>query len=381
MTAAGSDAIVTAPRAAGRLALRHLTGVSLVAVCAIVAGLCLADLPESPLAAWTASVGMSLTAVAAAGAFLVAVYRPARYRWIGPVLAPAGAASLAACIAGQAGGGDLWPWVTPPALAAAAALAVVPVPRVPATLVGAGVVAVATAATTADWWRGITGAVAFACCVAATLAQMWIWEMAERARRDAAAAAVGAERDRFAAELHDIQGHSLQVIVLKSELAARLAATDPDRAVAEMREVEALARDALRDSRDVARGLRPVALATEIANAVGVLTAAGIACHADQIAAAPVRQERLLALVVREATTNMLRHSTATRATITLTADRGTGVTLTVVNDAPLQPSATGDRGGLDNLAGRIATAGGSLTWRREPDHFQVTARLQDTTA
>ena len=69
-------------------------------------------------------------------------------------------------------------------------------------------------------------------------------------RRDGQLVAMAGERLRFAAELHDIQGHSLQVIALKSELAARLVGTDASRAVAEMREIEALARQALRDTRE-----------------------------------------------------------------------------------------------------------------------------------
>ncbi len=144
----------------------------------------------------------------------------------------------------------------------------------------------------------------------AMLAQWWTYEVARRLER-ARSLAVDQERIRFAADLHDIQGHHLQVIALKSELAARLGASRTDEAVALMREVRQLAHDALMDTKAVVSGYRQVSLATELANAVKVLGAAGISAETEFTATAEGTAERLLGLVVREATTNILRHSQA----------------------------------------------------------------------
>ncbi|GAA0809997.1 sensor histidine kinase [Spirilliplanes yamanashiensis] len=359
---------------AGLAFLRWLTAGTLAGTAVLAAALTLGDLPrrQVPLgAAVVAAAGLS------AAVLLAAVLAPARPGWFRWALPPAGAAALGACAAGQAGGGQLWPWVALPALAAAAALTGTDLPRAPLAALAAGVTGAASAAATADWVTGAGAAAATALSLAAIMAQVWVWEVAvgvDRARRAEAASAVTAERNRFAAELHDIQGHSLQVIVLKSELAARLAGTDPDRAAAEMRAVEALARDALRDTRDVVHGYRPVSLAAEIANAVQVLAAAGVRCR-TAVAAVPAAHERLLALVVREATTNVLRHSAAADAAITC-ASTPDGTTLTVTNDAPLDAAAGAGGGGLPGLARRLGDAGGRVRWRREPAGFTVVATL-----
>ncbi|UPZ27268.1 histidine kinase [Streptomyces sp. LRE541] len=121
------------------------------------------------------------------------------------------------------------------------------------------------------------GLVAFTVWV--MLGPLWAWDTARRldeARRLEAELAVRDERLKFAANLHDIQGHHLQVISLKSELAARVVDTDPARAAAEMREVRQLAADALSDTRAVVQGYRRTTLDDEITNATRVLAAAGI---------------------------------------------------------------------------------------------------------
>jgi two-component system sensor histidine kinase DesK len=249
-------------------------------------------------------------------------------------------------------------------------------PRPQGTGIGLALVGLSAAGAGSGWWQAVTAVAATGLCLSAVMIQMWVWEIANRT----AETAVTDERLRFAADLHDIQGHSLQVIALKSELAARLATADPARAAAEMREVENLARDALRDTREVARGYREVSLETEIANAVRVLAAAGVRCRTGPAAPGALRPdgERLLALVVREATTNILRHSTAEDAAITWSpaTDR---VTLSIRNDAPLpveHSAQDGGRGGLSGLAHRFASAGGRLTWQAEPHRFTLDAEL-----
>jgi two-component system sensor histidine kinase DesK len=211
---------------------------------------------------------------------------------------------------------------------------------------------------------------------------LWTWDVAGRldgARELAARLAVAQERLRFAAELHDIQGHHLQVIALKGELAARLAGTDPDRAAAEMRQVQDLALSALRDTRAVVQGYRRTSLDEEIANAAGVLASAGIRVGTD---VGPAAEERPLAddaralfgLVVREATTNVLRHSRARSVGIVMDTADGR-IRLRVRSDRP----TGGDGGtgtGLRSLAERLKAAGGTLDWERGSAHFTVTAAL-----
>ncbi|MGW0481118.1 sensor histidine kinase [Nonomuraea sp. NPDC003214] len=225
-----------------------------------------------------------------------------------------------------------------------------------------------------------------------TLAMLWGWDVAKRlndVRRLAAELAVKEERLRFAADLHDIQGHHLQVIALKSELAARLAEADPARAAAEMHEVRRLAADALSDTRAVVQGYRRTTLDAEIANATGVLAAAGIDARMSVEPAdarrLPEAGRHLLGLVMREATTNVLRHSRARHAEVDY---RVTGdlARLRVTNDGAGQPGEqhSGQHGdqpsaggtGLRTLAERLASAGGELTWEHDDDRFAVVARL-----
>jgi two-component system, NarL family, sensor histidine kinase DesK len=219
--------------------------------------------------------------------------------------------------------------------------------------------------------------------VATMLGMLWGWEVAarlERARRLSAELAVADERLRFAADLHDIQGHHLQVIALKSELAARLAHTDPARAATEMREVQRLSTDALRDTRAVVQGYRRTSLDEEIANATRVLAAADIDARmrleadtdSDRLSET---SRQLLGLVVREATTNVLRHSRAKRAEVDYRMDGGLA-RLRMGNDgAGGQPGAASGSG-LRALAERLAAAGGTLTWERDGDRFVVAASL-----
>lgn len=228
------------------------------------------------------------------------------------------------------------------------------------------------------------------------------WQVAARlddARRLAGQLAVADERLRFAADLHDIQGHHLQVIALKSELAARLAEADPARAAEQMREVQQLAGDALRETRALVQGYRRTTLDAEIANASKVLAAAGVEVLADVdtdlAASLPQGPRSLLGLVVREATTNLLRHSRATRAAMVLVPD-GAGARLLIDNDGVRPAELDGGQVGLDggpaglgsgsagggdgtglvSLAERLDAVGGHLSWTSEGDRFVVTATV-----
>jgi len=212
------------------------------------------------------------------------------------------------------------------------------------------------------------------------LGPLWAWDIAERldrAREMSAQLAVKDERLRFAADLHDIQGHHLQVIARTSELAARLAEVDPARAATVMAEVQQVATDALQETRALVQGYRRTTLEAEISNAVRVLAAADIDARmnvepGDTTLAEPARH--LLGLVVREATTNVLRHSHATRADVEYRVDDGCAH-LVVTNDGAVHvPGAAGS--GLTTLSQRLAAANGELTWRHDGDRFVVAATL-----
>ncbi|TME45085.1 MAG: sensor histidine kinase, partial [Chloroflexi bacterium] len=126
------------------------------------------------------------------------------------------------------------------------------------------------------------------------------------AREQIGRLAVGEERLRFARDLHDLLGHSLSVIALKSELAGRLIQSTPGLAAHEVEDIEKVARDALREVREVVAGYRQPTLAAELAGAREALTAAGIEFRVDQDhAALPPAVEAVLAWAVREGVTNV----------------------------------------------------------------------------
>jgi len=197
-------------------------------------------------------------------------------------------------------------------------------------------------------------------------------ELAE-AREELAHRAVAEERMRFARDLHDLLGHSLSLIALKSELAGRLAERDPGRARQEMADVESAARQALAEVRDAVSGYRQVSLAQALVEARSALSAAGIALHpptAVDVLPGPV--DAVLGWVVREAVTNVLRHSGATTVTVTLdTAEDD--VVLGITDDG--RGSAAPRGAGLTGLAERVQRLGGDLR-TADGDGFRLTARL-----
>src|SRR5262245_47604542 len=128
-----------------------------------------------------------------------------------------------------------------------------------------------------------------------------------------------AERERIARDMHDLLGHTLSVIVLKSELASKLADRDPKRAAAEIRDVETISRNALAEVRRAIHGYRGERLLDELASARKALAAAGVTLTED-IAACTLGadEERALALGLREAVTNVVRHAQASQCRICL---------------------------------------------------------------
>ncbi|MFD6416487.1 sensor histidine kinase [Streptomyces sp. NPDC060194] len=208
-----------------------------------------------------------------------------------------------------------------------------------------------------------------------------MWEL-ERAKDAEARLAVAEERLRFGRDLHDVMGRNLAVIALKSELAVQMARRGRPEAVDQMVEVQRLAQEAQHEVREVVRGYREADVRIELLGAEGVLEAAGVRCTvtgADH-PKLPAAVQSALGWVVREATTNVLRHGDAQWCAIRLdVTPAGPGrqgrAVLSVENDgAPEGPPGTGGSG-LAGLRERLAALGGTLT--AEPGErgtFRLTA-------
>jgi two-component system sensor histidine kinase DesK len=186
------------------------------------------------------------------------------------------------------------------------------------------------------------------------------------ARQGLADRAVADERDRIARDLHDVLGHSLSLIAIKSELAGRLLPRDPDGARIEIADVERVARESLASVRDTVSGARQPTLANELENARAVLEAAGIASTLDHRAGALApADDAVLAWAVREAVTNVVRHSGARHAAIHTSRPMTTEAAIEVVDDgadglavAVVQGT---DGTGLRGLRDRLEAVGGRL--------------------
>ncbi|ALG86508.1 sensor histidine kinase [Gordonia phthalatica] len=193
---------------------------------------------------------------------------------------------------------------------------------------------------------------------------------AQRQRELNAQLAVVAERERVARDVHDILGHSLTVITVKTELAGRLVDLDPERAKAEIAEVTALARDALAEVRSTVGSLRTPELPSVIAASASALDAAGIDADLPDPAADAGPNATLFAWVLREAVTNVVRHSGATRCDVALTHDR-----IVIADDGHGSPLLTFGNG-LRGLAERVEAGGGRLTVESDATGTTVTATV-----
>jgi two-component system sensor histidine kinase DesK len=186
------------------------------------------------------------------------------------------------------------------------------------------------------------------------------------ARETVAHLAATEERLRLARDLHDLLGHSLSLITLKSELAGRMLPDRPQDAAAQVADIERVSRQALVDVREAVSGYRRPTIAVELAGARAALRAAAI--HTDLTPAQWTGHPRLaadeesaLAWALREAVTNVVRHSGATRCEIALTED-GDTVTLTVTDNGRGPGAGFGLGNGLTGLEERLLLAGGRLT-------------------
>ncbi|MFC4628675.1 sensor histidine kinase [Promicromonospora alba] len=215
---------------------------------------------------------------------------------------------------------------------------------------------------------------------AVTVSSLWWWDVLvalDRARASEAKLAATQERLRLATDVHDLQGHHLQVIALQLELAERLMPRDPDAGMEQLRAARASVDDARQGTRDLATRFRSVPLSDELANAVDLLRAAGTKVEATVAPDASLAPASALGPVIRETTTNVLRHGGGKWARLSLTrTDRSWRYEIAndVVTDAP----ENADGAGLDGIARRAAEADGNLEVHREDRMFTVVVTVPD---
>jgi two-component system, NarL family, sensor histidine kinase DesK len=326
-----------------------------------------------PRVLWRVLGAAGILAVAAtqAGALLAAatpsLAPTTRRRLVGAFFA---AAVLSVPLAGPAGslgpdGWRTWAWI------GAAVVGSAPLLTRPAVAVAVSALATAVAAGV-GWWAGgsplayavITAGLGVSVLAVHSLpVSLWNLVLEARDGRDARARlAATEERLRFARDVHDLLGHHLSVIALKAELAERLAVADPGRAAREAGEVRVLAAAALAEMREVVHGYRAVDLDAQLDAIARVLRSSGVRCTVASTAGdLPEDVTAGLAATVREAGTNVLRHSRARWCTIEVVR-RGGEVRMTVANDG-VPPSAAPDAhsSGLRGLDERLAESGGRL--------------------
>jgi two-component system sensor histidine kinase DesK len=208
-----------------------------------------------------------------------------------------------------------------------------------------------------------------------TVSSLWWWDVLvtlDRARASEAKLAATQERLRLATDVHDLQGHHLQVIALQLELAERLMPQDAEAGLEQLRAARASVDDARQGTRDLATRFRSVPLRDELANAVDLLRASGTKAEAVVDPEAALAPASALGPVIRETTTNVLRHGAGRWARLSLTRSDGSW-RYEISNDAAAGASeSAGGGAGLDGLARRAAEAGGDLEVRHEGETFTV---------
>lgn len=225
------------------------------------------------------------------------------------------------------------------------------------------------------WWTSALS-IGLQAVVWCGLMRIWLflWRVlkeAHQAQEAKTMLAVSEERLRFARDLHDLLGHSLSVITVKSELAAKLVDRDPDRAVDEMTEVRRLAKESLREVRTTVQGYRELDLRQELQNATTVLEAAGVRCEIrGEPDGLPPYAGAVFAWVVREGATNVLKHSTAARCVFSVD-----GRVIEIRNDG-IGSSPEEGGSGVGGLAERLDAAGGRVSTHRTAGEFVLRAEL-----
>ena len=202
-------------------------------------------------------------------------------------------------------------------------------------------------------------------------------EELQRTRKELARRAVTEERERFSRDLHDLLGHTLSVMVVKAQAVRRLADRDPAAAAEHAMDIERVGREALDEVREAVDAMRALTLNEELDGARRALDAAGIRTEVSSYdGPLPAQADQAFAWVVREGTTNVLRHSGAGRCRFELRDGDGQ-LELTVADDGVGGPAVSAGReGGLDGLRRRLVAAGGRLDVEPGTDGFRLTARI-----
>lgn len=211
-----------------------------------------------------------------------------------------------------------------------------------------------------------------------TVSTLWWWDVLntlDRARASEARLAATQERLRVATDVHDLQGHHLQVIALQLELAERLMPVDVDAGMEQLRAARASVDDARQGTRDLATRFRSVPLGDELANARDLLTAAGLEVEARIAPDAASAPASALGPVIRETTSNALRHGGGARARLSLARD-GSDWRYTIANDRVEGGGSDAGGSGLDGIRRRLAEVGGALDVHDDGEEFVVTATV-----
>ncbi len=184
-----------------------------------------------------------------------------------------------------------------------------------------------------------------------------------------------AERERIARDLHDLLGHTLTLVAVKAELATRLAERDPEAARREMEAVAEVARDALGQVRDAVSGMAYLSFAGEIERARAMLGAASVEARINTPAGlADPKREAVLAMALREAVTNVIRHAHAGMCSIDLESRPNGDLRLRVADDGRGGEFEEGS--GLRGMRARLFAAGGALEVTASPTGACLTATL-----
>jgi two-component system sensor histidine kinase DesK len=323
-----------------------------------------------------AAVGFAAVYLGATWAVMLDSVPWTRRPWLVPALLGAYAVALVVTFGGDFLGAFLF-------VGAAAAMAL------PERHGPAGVVVVTAAALVTAVLDGVDGSKAAALTITVLMvgiALTWIRRMAvlirelRTAREQLARLAVNEERLRFARDLHDLLGHTLSTIALKTQVTRRTVRPDPATAERELDEVGSLAQRSLAEVREAVAGYRRVTISGELESARSALAAAGIEVTVRSDGALPAEVDPVTAWTVREGVTNVIRHSGARHCDINVRGD-GSAATVEVTDDGYGLPSipllgGDGDSGsGLQGLAERLRAAGGRLeAGRRAGGGFRLAA-------
>ncbi|MEV4254832.1 histidine kinase [Spirillospora sp. NPDC049652] len=227
------------------------------------------------------------------------------------------------------------------------------------------------------WW----GTVSASTVTAIVIRLFSVIALLREAREELAHAAVAEERLRFSRDLHDLLGHTLSLMVVKSQAVRRLAERDPALAAAQAADIEQVGRQALTEVRQAVSGYRGRGLAAELDHARTALADAGVRAVVRRSGGPlPSGPDALLGWVVREGVTNVIRHSGAERCVITVRND-GSEASVEVSDDGRGATGATEAEGaaagnGLSGLGERVGAAGGTLRTTPSRSGFVLAATV-----